>query len=315
MWHTASTLWGGHKNCWLGWAPSPHVFLFMWAQAYVSDPKTQIETEWTHLNNSDRSPLQHFGLTCWNGISGDFSGSVWPRWALLHCADKLFNQHNQSFICFKSADPNAPTNLIWTSRWTKHNILEYLASMLVFPSLSSEIWKPIPDLPFWRNPSPPTKLYFATKTAKNFTFSVFSREKKGRTPFSGKKKEKNTKNSKFWIFFEKWPIWATFFSKIVPRFFPGSCPFLPGSCPVLAPVLARSARFSSSFWGFFNFWGFSSVFVWDQKKSQKNRNFRSEGEKSAKFRNFRSECERSQNSESCTNFSGLGQQNPETSRP
>ena len=82
-------LWRGHKDCWLGWAPSPHVFLFIWAQAYVSDPKMQLETERTQLNNSDRSPLHHFVLTCWNGISGDSSGSVWPRWALFARCRKL----------------------------------------------------------------------------------------------------------------------------------------------------------------------------------------------------------------------------------
>ena len=192
--------------------------------------------------------------------------------------------------------------------------------MLVFPSLSYEIWKPIPDLPFWRNPSPPTKLYFATKTAKNFTFSVFSREKKEKHHFRAKKKEKNTKNSNFG-FFTKNRRFGPLFS---PKSFPGSSPvlarFLPGSCPVLARFLPGSCPVLPGsrlvFWGFFNFFGFFVRFcLGPEKITKKIGNFRSEGEKSAKFRNFRSECERSQNSEKSTNFSGLGQQNPETSRP
>ena len=192
--------------------------------------------------------------------------------------------------------------------------------MLVFPSLSYEIWKPIPDLPFWWNPSPSTKFCLATNRQKISSFRYFQGKNGKKKPILGEKEEKNTKNSKFWIFFEKWPIWATFFSKIVPRFFPGSCPvlarFLPGSCPVLARFLPGSPRFSSSFFEIFHFLGFFRPFlIGTRKNHQKIGNFRSEGEKSAKLRNFRSERERSQNSESCTNFFGLGQQNPENSCP
>ena len=64
-------------------AITPRVFVHVGPIAYVSNPKMQLETERTHPNNFDRSPLQHLVLTCWNGISDDFSGSVWPRWALL----------------------------------------------------------------------------------------------------------------------------------------------------------------------------------------------------------------------------------------
>ena len=59
------------------------MFRFMWAQAYVSNPNVQLETELVRPNNSDRSLLQRLVLTCWNGTSGDSFGSVWPPWALL----------------------------------------------------------------------------------------------------------------------------------------------------------------------------------------------------------------------------------------
>ena len=144
--------------------------------------------------------------------------------------------------------------------------------MLVFPSLSYEIWKPIPDLPFWRNPSPPTKLYFATKTAKNFTFSVFSREKKEKHHFRAKKNEKKHKKLKILDFLRKMADLGHFFlqnrSPVLPRFFPlpGSCPvlarFLPGSCPVLP-----GSRLV--FWGFLNFFGFFVPFCLGPEKITK----------------------------------------------
>ena len=157
-------------------------------------------------------------------------------------------------------------------------------------------WKPIPDLPFWWNP-PSTKYLPYDKLPRISRFRYFR----------GKKGKINTKNSKFWkIFFRKMANFGHFFLQN----FPGSSPvlawFLPGSCP----VLPGSRLDSSFFWDFSICLVFSSVFDWDQRKPQKIRNFRSEGEKSAKLRNFRAECERSQ---SCTNFSGLGQQNPENS--
>ena len=135
--------------------------------------------------------------------------------------------------------------------------------MLVFPSLSYEGWKPIPDLPFWWNLSPSTKLYIATNRQRISRFRYF-RGKKGKTTFLGEKRGENAKNSKFWIFYEKWPVWATFFSKIVPRFFPGSCSvlarFLPGSCPVLARFLPGSPRFTRN----------SKIFDRKEKSRQQN---------------------------------------------
>ena len=67
--------WGGrhHRTC----------FVHVCPIAYVSNPKMQLETERTHPNNFDRSPLQHLLLICWHGISGDYSGSVWARRPLL----------------------------------------------------------------------------------------------------------------------------------------------------------------------------------------------------------------------------------------
>ena len=82
MTHHFSTLRRTHGFLTGVGAITPCVFVHV-AQAYVSNPKMQLEIEHTHPNNSDRSSLQRLVLTCWNGVSGDFSVSVWPRWALL----------------------------------------------------------------------------------------------------------------------------------------------------------------------------------------------------------------------------------------
>ena len=200
--------------------------------------------------------------------------------------------------------------------------MEYLASMLVFPSLSYELWKP--GLAFLVEPVAIHQINFTLpQIAKISRFRNFRGKKRENTIFRRKRRGKKHKKLKILDFLRKLANLDIFFSKIVPRFFPGSCPvlarFLPGSCP----VLPGSARFSPVlpgsrlvFWGIFQFLGvFSSVFCWGQRKSQKIRKFSIGRRKSAKFRNFRSECEESQNSERCTNFSGLGQQNPENSCP
>ena len=159
----------------------------------------------------------------------------------------------------------------------------------------------------------------ATNRQEFRVFGVFE-GKKGKTPFSGEKKGKNTKNSKFWIFSKNGQFGPLF----SPKSFPGSSPvlarFLPGSCPVLARFLPGSPRFCpvlvKFFWDFSFFFGFFVRFWLGPEKITKNSEiFDRKEKKSAKLRNFRSECERSQNSESCTNFSGPGQQNPENSCP
>ena len=184
------------------------------------------------------------------------------------------------------------------------------------PCWCFQVWvmksgNPFPTCLFDGTRSHPPKLLTCEKSPKISRFRYFWRKKKHH--FRAKK---NTQKLKILDFLRKMTNLGHFFLQ-------NRSPVLPGSCPVFArvltgscPVLPGSARFSSSFWGFFNYWGFFlSVFDLDLRKSQKIRKFSIGRKKSAKFRNFRSECEKSENSESCTNFSGLGQQNPENSRP
>ena len=72
--------------------------------------KMQLETERTHPNNFDRSHLQRLVLTCWNGISGDSSGSVWPRWALL--PPGLGSSTSSVRRCQRSSSAARPTSTI-----------------------------------------------------------------------------------------------------------------------------------------------------------------------------------------------------------
>ena len=141
--------------------------------------------------------------------------------------------------------------------------MEYLASMLVFPSLSYEIWKS--GLPFWWNPLPSTKLISPCHKSPRFSRFPNFRGKKGKTPFSGENRGKKHKKLKIFDFLRKLANLGIFFSKIVPQFFPGSCPvlarFLPGS-PRFCPVLPESARFSSSFLGDFSIFGGFFVRFW-----------------------------------------------------
>ena len=107
--------------------------------------------------------------------------------------------------------------------------------------------------------------------AKNFTFSVLSKEKKEKHRFRAKQKRKIRKKLKFWIFHEKRPIWASFSSL---KSFPGSSPvlarFLPGSCPVLTRFCPISVQLSRLvFLGFFNFLGFFRPFLAGTRKNHK----------------------------------------------
>ena len=164
--------------------------------------------------------------------------------------------------------------------------------MLVFPSLSYEIWKP--GLPFWWNPSPSTKLILPCHKSPRISRFPNFRGKKGKHHFPAKKEEKTQKTQNFGFFDENWPIWAFFLqirSSVLPRFLPGSCPvlarFLPGS-PRFCPVLPGSAWFSSSFLGDVSIFGvfFSSVFGWDQRKLTKNSEIFDRKEKICKTQKF-----------------------------
>ena len=149
------------------------------------------------------------------------------------------NQQAQMHLPIRLEHQDGPNTIlcnIWHSCWC-------------FSSLSYEIWKTLPDLPSVE-PVAIHQILPGDKLPKISRFRCF----RGKEKFSGKKRGKKIK---IWIFHEKWPIWATFSSNIVPRFFPASCPvfalFLPGSCPVLARFLPGSPRFSSNFLGFFIF--------------------------------------------------------------
>ena len=164
--------------------------------------------------------------------------------------------------------------------------------MLVFPSLSYELWKP--GLPFWWNPSPSTKLILPChKSPKFHVFGIFE-GKKRKTPFSGEKRGKKHKKLKILDFLMKFGQFGHFFlqnrSPVLPRFLPGSCPvlarFLPGS-PRFCPVLPGSARFSSSFLGDFSiFGGFFVRFLLGPEKITKNSEVFDRKEKICKIQKF-----------------------------
>ena len=132
---------------------------------------------------------------------------------------------------------------------------------------------PFPTCLFGGTRRHPPNFTLRQKPPKISRFRYFRGKKRKNTIFGREKRKKTQKTQNFGFFYEKWPIWATFFSKIVPRFFPGSCPvlarFLPGSCPVLARFLPGSARFSSSFLGIFQFFGFFRPFLFGTRKNHK----------------------------------------------